>query len=91
MPCQPDEQEDQDSAPEHPVTPTKSTRNDGASHAGPNAEVQETESERDKCKTIRPPRHILKYVVVKRWVTGIRAEMDEDQIFEVTLKLKFCI
>ena len=25
---------------------------------------------------IRPPRHVLKYEVVKRWVTGERAEQD---------------
>ena len=31
-------------------------------------------------KKRRPPRHVLQYVVVKRWVTGDRAEMDEDQI-----------
>ncbi len=31
-------------------------------------------------KKIRPPRHTLKFVVVKRWVTGERAELDEDEI-----------
>ncbi len=62
---------------------TKPTGNDGASHAGPNAEVPETESEREEelgAKKIRQPRHFLKYVVVKRWITGERAEMDEDRI-----------
>ena len=29
---------------------------------------------------IRLARHVLQYVVVKRWVTGERAEMDEDAI-----------
>ena len=29
---------------------------------------------------IRPPRHVLKYEVVKRWVTGDRAELDDDKI-----------
>ena len=29
---------------------------------------------------IRPPRHVLKYEVVKRWVTGEWAEKDEDVI-----------
>ena len=29
---------------------------------------------------IRPPRHVLTYEVVKRWVTGERAIMSEEQI-----------
>ncbi len=69
--------------PEHPDTPTKPTRNAGATNACPNAEVPETESDREEdlgAKKTRPPRHVLKYVVVKCWVTGERAEMDEDQI-----------
>ena len=69
MPCRPWEEEQLDPAPEHPVTPTEPTRNVGASHAGPNAKVTETESEREEeigAKKFRQPRHILKYVVVKR-------------------------
>ncbi len=48
MPYRPWEEEQLDPAPEHPVTPTKPFRNAGASHADPNAEVLETESEREK-------------------------------------------
>ncbi len=33
MPCRPWDEEQLDPAPEHPVTPTKPTLNDGASHA----------------------------------------------------------
>jgi hypothetical protein len=75
MPCRPWE----DPAPEHPVMPTKP---DGASHAGPNDEIPETESEweEEMVQKIRPPHHVLKYLVVKCWVIGDRAEMDEDQI-----------
>ena len=29
------------SEPDHPVTPTKPSRNDGASHAGPDAELKD--------------------------------------------------
>ncbi len=73
MPCRPWEEEQHGSAPERPVTPTKSTHNDGASHASPDAEDLETGSKGEEelgAKKIRPPRHVLKYVVVKRWVTG---------------------
>jgi hypothetical protein len=79
VPFQPSEREDQDPAPEHPVAPTKPTRNAGASHAGPNAEGPEIELEREEeigAKKIRQPRHVLKYVIVERWVTGERAGMD---------------
>ena len=83
MPCRPEEESAQDPEPEHPVTSTKPTRNAGASHADPDAEGRETESggEEDLGATkIRRARHVLQYVVVKRWVTGERAEMDEDAI-----------
>ncbi len=84
----PREEEQLDPEPEHPNTPTKPTSKDGASHASPNAEVLETESERELrrreeeigAKKIRPPRHVLKYVVVKRWVTGERAKINKDAI-----------
>ncbi len=72
-----------DPALEHPVKRTKPTRNDGASHAYPDDEVLETDSEREEelgVKNIRPPRHISKYVVVNGQVTGERAKLDEDQI-----------
>ena len=93
MPCRPEEEFAQGPEPEHPVTPTKPTRNARASHADPDAEGREPESDREQdlgAKKIRPPRHVLKYVVVKRWVTGDRAYMDEEQ-FEVNLKLKCVI
>ncbi len=56
MPCRPWEEEQLDPAPGHPVTPTKTTRNAGASHADPDAEGRETESDReeDKDQTATP-------------------------------------
>ncbi len=79
MPWRTEDEFGQGPEPEHPVTPSKPTRNDGASHADPDAEGWETESEREEdlgAKMIRPPHHVSKCVVVKRWVTGERAEMD---------------
>jgi hypothetical protein len=73
MPCLPEEEFAQGPKPEHPVTPTKPTLNDGASHADPDAKGRKTESDREEdlgAKKRKPPRHVLKYVVVKRWVTG---------------------
>jgi hypothetical protein len=84
MPCRPWEEEEQlDPVLEHPVKPTQASSNDGASHADSDAEDPETESEREKelgAKQIRLPRHVLKYEEFKRWVTGERAEQDEDLI-----------
>ncbi len=79
MPCQPEEESAQGPEPGHPVTgtPTKTTRNDWASHADPDAEGRETESDREEdlgATKIRRARHVLQYVVVKRWVTGERAK-----------------
>ncbi len=33
-----------------------------------------------RMQKFRLPRHVLKYMVVKRWVTGERAKMDEERI-----------
>ena len=62
MPCRPEEESVQDPEPEHPVTPTKPTRNDGASHADPDAEGLETESDGEEdlgATKIRRARHVL--------------------------------
>ena len=77
MPCRPWQEEQLDLVPEHPVTLTKPTRNDGASHADQDAEGRETESDREEdlgATKIRRARHVLQYVVVKRWATGERAD-----------------
>ncbi len=62
MPCgRPWKKDQQDPAPEHPVTPTKGASNDEASHADPDAEVPETESDQEAelgAKKIRTPRHV---------------------------------
>ena len=49
----------------------------------PDFEIQAAWSDEEEelgAKKIRPPRHVLKYEVVQRWVTGERAEKDEDVI-----------
>ena len=71
------------SEPEHQVTTTKPSRNDGASRAGPDAEDPFRMSDEEEglgATKIRPPRHVLKYEAVKRWVTGERAQLDDDKI-----------
>ena len=93
MPCRPEEESAQAPEPGHPVTPTKTTRNAGASHADPDVEGRETESDGEEdlgATKIRRARHVLQYVVVKRWVTGERAEWMKT-LFEVNLKLKCVI
>ena len=63
MPCQPEEESAQGPEPEHPVTPTEPTGNDGASHADPNAEGRETESDGEEdlgATKIRRACHVLK-------------------------------
>ena len=73
-----------DSELPHPVTPTKSPRNDGSSQANPDAAGPDRSDEEKQSgsKLIRPPRHVLQYEVVKRrrWVTGDRAEKDHKAI-----------
>ena len=62
MPCRPEEESVQDPEPEHPVTPTKPTRNAGASHTDPDAEGRETESDGEEdlgATKIRRALHVL--------------------------------
>ena len=82
MPCQPEEEFAQGPESPHPVTPTKSTRNDGVGNADPDAENSESSSDlNEKLPQKRKrSRTILKYEVVKRWTTGERAEKDDEVI-----------
>ena len=81
MSCRPWEEPTPVSEPEHPVTPTKPPCNDGPSRANPYAADPyrlSDEAEGLGVTKIRQPRHLLQYEVVKHWVTGERAELDED-------------
>ena len=83
MSCRPWEEPTPVSEPPHPVTPTKPSGNDGASRADPYAADPYRLSDEEEgvgAKKIRPPRHVLQYEVVKRWVTGERAIMSNEQI-----------
>ncbi len=83
MPCRPCGESGKGSVPEYPAMPTKPACKDRASHAESDAEDPKNESREEEelaSKKKRPPRHVLKYVVVKRWVTGERAVQDEDVI-----------
>ncbi len=64
------------------MTPTKATRNDGAEDEETDAQVSGTESDLDEelLQKQRRTRTILKNEVVKRWVTGDRAEKDDAEI-----------
>ena len=83
MPNRPWEEPTPDSELPHPATPTKPSRNDGASHADSDAadpDPRSDEEEESGAKLIRPPRHVLQYEVVKRWVTGEKAVLDQKAI-----------
>ena len=83
MSCRPWEEPTPDSEPPHPVTPPRLSRNDGASRAHPDPEDPYRLSDEEEgigAKKPRPPRRVLTYEVVKRWVTGERAVLDNDKI-----------
>ena len=80
------------SEPAHPVTPSKPSRIDGTSRADTYAEDLYRLSDEEEgigAKKIRPPRHVLKYEVFMCWVTGDRAELDED-VIQTELKDLMC-
>ena len=78
-----------DAAPPPPgfSTPTKAIRNDGAGHAGPDAERMEIESDADVEKefeksTGKKRRNAgpLVYRFVKEWTTGSQAKLEPKEI-----------
>jgi hypothetical protein len=83
MSCRPWEEPTPVSELPHPVTPTKPPPNDGASRADPYAADPYRLSDEEEglgATKIRPPRHVLQYEVVKRWVTGEKALQSDAQI-----------
>ena len=83
MPYRPWEEATPDSELPHPATPTTPSGNDGASHADPYAADPYRLSDVEEGiggEKIRLPRHVLQYEVVKRWITGDRAVLTEEQI-----------
>jgi hypothetical protein len=86
MPCRSDEEEMQCLDVPNPVLPTKSLRNYGAGHNNPEAENSSAESDDDEGEEEEPvapkksTRVLAQYVLVKRWITGERAEMHDEDI-----------
>jgi hypothetical protein len=74
----------------NPVTPTKPPRNAGAGLYNPDAENLECQYDSDeprrkhkkkRVETKKRERHLIVYVPIKRWQTGDRAEMEEDEMW----------
>ena len=80
MPCRPEERSAQSPEPPNPVMPTDSTGHDGAGHAEPDPENADAESDLEAPQKKKRTRTVLSYEVVKRWTTGERAELTEDEI-----------
>ena len=92
----------EESAPDpetpNPVTPAKPQRNAGAGQDNPDAEISECQYDSyEQCRKKRKPRtetkkrdrHLITYVPIKRWLTGDRADMDEEEmIFDVAEEAK---
>jgi hypothetical protein len=87
----------EESAPDpqtpNPVTPSKPPLNAGAGHYNPDAENSNCQydsneprrkQKKKRVETKKRERHLIVYVAIKRWQTGERAEMEEDEmIFDV--------
>ena len=84
MPCRSDEEDMQLHAVRDPITPSTPPRNDGAGHAKSDGDGVSTEDDDDAelQLPVKKKRNITteSYVDVKRWVTGDRAEMPEEDI-----------
>ncbi len=92
----------EESAPDHetsnPVTPTKPPRNARAGQDNPDAENSECQYNSDelfrkhkkkRVETKKRGRHLIVYMPIKRWQTGERAEMEEDEMmFDVAEEVR---
>jgi hypothetical protein len=86
MPCRSDKEEMHRLDTPNPVTPTKPLRDCGARHDHPEAESSCAESDDNQSEEEEPvapkkrARVLAQYVLVKLWITGERAEMDDEDI-----------
>ena len=78
MPCQSAERDQLACSDDPPRTPTKSTGNDGAGADDQNGSTESENSSDDGLASAKQKN--AKYVLMKRWVTGEEAEMEEEDI-----------
>ncbi len=80
MPCRSDEEEAQITELPHPVAPTKLPGNDGGGHDISDAEILVTQPNEEEESLPKKKRKcvLAMYDIVKRWVTGDRADSAEQ-------------
>jgi hypothetical protein len=82
MPCKDSEEAMNAADDEHPCTPPRPTGNDGAAHAESDAE-NASDSDEDLEPEKKRQRNWFgrtEFTLIKRWVTGEKAEMDSEDI-----------
>ena len=83
MPCNEDEESMNASDPEPPCTPPKSTGNGGAGRVEPDGQMESDDDDSDAQQVAKPKRKWngkMEWTLMKRWVTGEKADMDQEDI-----------
>ena len=83
MPCNEDEESMNAPDPEPPCTPPKSTGNGGAGRVDPDGQMESDDDDSDAQQVAKPKRKWngkMEWTLMKRWVTGEKAEMDQEDI-----------
>ncbi len=85
MPCNEDDSEESMNAPdpEPPCTPPKSTGNGGAGRVDPDGQMESNDDDSDAQQVAKRKRKWngkMEWTLMKRWVTGEKAEMDQEDI-----------
>ena len=83
MPCNEDEESMNAPDPEPPCTPPKSTGNGGAGRVDPDGQTESDDNDSDAQQVAKPRRKWngrMEWTLMKRWVTGEKAEMDQEDI-----------
>ncbi len=90
MPCNEDEENMNDPDPDPPCTPPKSTGNGGAGRVDPDGQMESEDDDSDDLQVAKPKRKWngkMGWTVMKQWVTGQKAEMEQEDIDRVLFKI----
>jgi hypothetical protein len=83
MPCNEDEESTNAPDPDPPCTPPKSTGNGGAGQVDLDGQMESEDDDSDDLQVAKPKwkwNGKMEWTLMKRWVTGEKAEVEQEDI-----------
>ena len=96
MPCNDDEESMNAPDPDPPCTPPKSTCNGhcGACRVDPDGQMESEDDDSDALQVAKPKQKWngkIEWTLMKRWVTGEKAEMEQEDIHKSIFLIQYTI